>query len=126
MRYLCLIHVDEKQLEAMPAREMAALEAEHLDYDAALRRCGQFVVAEALEPSSATTLVRVRQRRTSVTDGPFAETKEQVAGFFLIEAHDLNEAIQIAANIPAARLGTVEVRPVRRLVAEQHSAAVAW
>ena len=124
MRYLCLIHVDEKQLEAMPAREMAALEAEHLDYDDELRRCGQLVVAEALESASATTLVRVRHGRTSVTDGPFAETKEQVAGFFLVEARDLNEAIQIAASIPAARLGTVEVRPVHRLVVPGHSETV--
>jgi hypothetical protein len=116
MRYLCLIHVDEKQLVVMPAREMDALNAEHLDYDDALRSSGQFVEAEALEPGSATTCVRVRQGRTTVTDGPFAETKEQIAGFFLIEARDLNEAIQVAANIPAARLGTVEVRPTRQLV----------
>jgi hypothetical protein len=116
MRYLCLIHLDEKQLDAMPAREMAALNAEHLDYDDVLRRGGQFIEAEALEPASATTCVRVRQGRTSVTDGPFAEAKEQIAGFFLIEARDLNEAIQVAANIPAARLGAVEVRPVRQLV----------
>lgn len=116
MRYLCLIHLDEKQLDAMPARELDALNAEHLDYDDALRRSGQFIEAEALEPVIATTCVRVRHGRTSVTDGPFAETKEQIAGFFLVEARDLNEAIQIAANIPAARLGTVEVRPTRQLV----------
>ena len=100
----------------MSAREMDALSTEHLDYDDALRSSGQFIEAEALEPGNATTCVRVRHGRTAVTDGPFAETKEQIAGFFLIEARDLNEAIQVAANIPAARLGTVEVRPTRQLV----------
>jgi hypothetical protein len=116
MRYLCLIHLDEKQLQAMPARDLDALNAEHLDYDDALRRSGQFIEAEALEPTRATTCVRVRNGRMSVIDGPFAETKEQIAGFFLIEARDLNDAIQVAANIPAARYGTVEVRPARELV----------
>ena len=121
MKYLCLIHVDEAQFATMPAVQRDALRGEHLDYDDTLRGSGQLIAAEALEPASATLCVRVRRGRTSVTDGPFAETKEQIAGFFLIEARDLNDAIQVAANIPSARLGTVEVRPARRLIAPGRS-----
>lgn len=118
MKYLCLIYLDEKQMAAMPAGEMSALNAEHLDFNDGLRTSGHFITAEALEPAAATACVRVRKGKTSVTDGPFTETKELVAGFYLIEARDLSEAIEIAARIPSARLGTVEVRPARQLVVE--------
>ena len=118
MKYLCLIHLDEKELAAMPASDLSALNAEHLDFNDGLRAKGQFIQAEALEPARATACIRVRNGKASVVDGPFTETKELVAGFYLIEAGDLNEATQIASGIPSARLGTVEVRPARQLVVE--------
>jgi hypothetical protein len=118
MKYLCLIHLDEKELEKMPAGEMSDLNAEHLDLNDNLRTSGHFIVAEALEPARTTACVRVRQGKTTITDGPFAEAKEVVAGFYLLEARDMAEAIALAARIPSARLGTVEVRPARRLVVE--------
>jgi hypothetical protein len=118
MRYLCLIHLDQKRLDAMPENEMSALNAAHLAYNEELLESGQFVEAEALEPATSATCVRIRNGRVALTDGPYAETKEMIAGFYLIEARDLNEAIQIAAKLPAAPLGTVEVRPCRDLVVD--------
>jgi hypothetical protein len=118
MKYLCLIHLDEEQLAAMPAAELSALNAAHLDFNDDLRKTGHFIVAEALEPAAATATIRVRQGQTTVTDGPFAETKEMVAGFYLIEARDLAEAVEMAARIPSAPLATIEVRPARQLVVE--------
>jgi hypothetical protein len=121
MRYLCLIYLNEKEMDALPAAEMDRLNAAHLDLNEALRKSGHFIEAEALEPAAATACVRIRNGKTAVTDGPFAETKEQVAGFYLIEARDLNEAIQVAAKFPSAPLATVEVRAVRPLVVEGRS-----
>ena len=118
MKYLSLIYLDEQVLDAMPAGEMSALNAEHLDFNDGLRASGHFIQAEALEPARTTACVRVRGGKASVTDGPFAEAKELVAGFYLIEARDLSEATEIAARIPSARLGTIEVRPARQLVVE--------
>jgi hypothetical protein len=118
MRYLCLIYMDEKALDAMPKGDMSALNAEHLDFNDGLRASGHFIQAEALEPARTTACVRVRAGKTSVTDGPFTETKEMVAGFYLIEAEDVNQAAAIASRIPSARLGTVEVRPARQLFVE--------
>jgi hypothetical protein len=115
VRYLCLIHIDEKVLLAMPQAEMDALNARHLALNEELLRSGHFVEAEALSPPASATCLRVRNGRAAVTDGPYAETKEMVAGFYLLEARDLNEAIQVAARIPGAALGTVEVRPCRDL-----------
>ena len=118
MKYLCLIYLDEQALDAMPADEMNSLNAAHLDLNDNLRSSGHFIEAEALQPVRTTTCVRVRNGKTLVTDGPFAESKELVAGFYLIDARDLNEAIEVASRIPSARLGTVEVRPTRQLVVE--------
>ena len=115
MRYLCLIYLDERQLAAMPEGEVNALNARHLALNEELLRQGHFIEAEALAPAESTTCLRVRNGRPAVTDGPYAETKEMVAGFYLIEARDLNEAIQVAARLPSAPLGTVEVRPCRDL-----------
>ncbi len=115
MKYLCLIYLNEAELAAMPEKDMSALNARHLEFNEGLVTSGQFIEAEALQSASATTCVRVRGGRTSVTDGPYAETKEMVAGFYFIEARDLNEAIQVAARIPTASMGTVEVRPCRDL-----------
>jgi len=115
MRYLCLIHLDESELAAMPEKEMNALNARHLEFNDRLLDSGHFIEAEALQPAAATTCVRVRNGKATLTDGPYAETKEMVAGFYVIEARDLNEAIQVASRIPSASLGTVEVRPCRDL-----------
>jgi hypothetical protein len=106
MKYLCLVYIDEKKLDAVP-------DSECLEYDAALRESGQCLASEALQPVETATTVRVRNGKVSITDGPFAETKEQLAGFYLIEARDLDEAVQLAAKIPPARAGSVEVRPIR-------------
>src|SRR6266508_737424 len=108
MKYLCLVYSEEKRLDAVP-------DSECLAYDAALRESGHCLASEALQPVRTAATVRVRNGKLSITDGPFAETKEQLAGFYLIEARDLNEAIQMASKIPPARVGSVEVRPVREL-----------
>jgi hypothetical protein len=118
MRYLCLIYLDGNQMAALPETEMSALNARHLELNERLLDSGHFIEAEALEAPSAATCIRVRNGRTSLTDGPYAETKEQVAGFYFIEARDLNEAIQVASRFPSAPLGTVEVRPCRDLIVE--------
>lgn len=106
MKYLCLVYLDEKRLPDVP-------DADCVDFDAGLRDSGRCLASEALQSVQTATTVRIRDGRMSVTDGPFAETKEQLAGFYMIEAHDLNEAIQIASQIPPARVGSIEVRPVR-------------
>ena len=98
MKYLCLVYGEESKLETLSDEECLA-------YDAALRKSGQCLAAEALQPVQTATTVRVHNGKVSVTDGPFAETKEQLAGFYLIEARDLNDAIRVAAKIPPARLG---------------------
>ncbi len=116
MKYLCLIYLDEQQMDAMPASDMSALNAKHLELNDGLRASGHFIEAEALQPAKTTASVRVRKGKVSVTDGPFIEAKELVAGFYLIEARDLDEAIEIAGRIPSASLGTVEVRPTRQLI----------
>ncbi len=108
MRYLCLVYIDEGRLGEIADSECKA-------NSDALHRTGHNIAAAALQSVHTATTVRVRNGKTTVTDGPFAETKEQLAGFYLIEAMDLNEAIQVAAKIPPARVGSVEVRPVREL-----------
>ena len=112
MKYLCLVYIDEKQLEHVDDSHCIA-------YDEELRRGGYCIASEALQSVETATTVRVRNGKTSITDGPFAETKEQLAGFYLIDARDLNEAIQLAARIPPAREGSIEVRPIRELVGRQ-------
>ena len=118
MKYLVLIYLDARALEAMPEPETSALNARHLALNDELVTSGHFVEAEALQPSAATTCLRVRNGKVAVTDGPYKETKEMIAGFYVIEARDLNEAIQVAARIPNAPLGTIEVRPCRDLVVD--------
>jgi hypothetical protein len=115
MRYLCLICFDEKRLDALSKDEHDTLAREALAYDDELRRGGHFVASDALQSVRTATTLRVANGRLSTTDGPFAETKEQLGGFILIEARDLNDAIRLAARIPPARLGCVEVRPVKEL-----------
>ena len=108
MKYLCLVYLESEKLHAVP-------DTECFDCGQGLRQRGVLVAAEALQPIDTATTVRVRNGKVSITDGPFAETKEQLAGFYLIDARDLNEAIQVASKIPPAREGSVEVRPVREL-----------
>jgi hypothetical protein len=115
MKYLCLVYLVEREMIAMSKGEADACTEESLAYDDALRKAGHFVMAHALQPVEAATTVRVRNGKLSTTDGPFAETKEQLGGFILIEARDLNEAIQVAAKIPLARRGSIEVRPIREI-----------
>ncbi len=117
MKYLCMVIVDEKQQDAMPENDFQALIDESLAYDQTLRDGGHFVAAQALESVNTATTLRVRNGKLSITDGPFAETNEQIGGFILIEARDLNEAIQLASHIPGSRHGAIEVRPVKELVA---------
>jgi hypothetical protein len=119
MKYLCMVFYDEKNLKALSAAELQVLDDESLAYDNTLRERGHFIAAQALESVQAATSVRLRNGRVSVTDGPFAETNEQIGGFILIEAQDLNRAIQLAAQIPAIRLGGVEVRPIKTLTSSK-------
>jgi hypothetical protein len=109
MKYLCLVYGEEAKIAGMDDDECMA-------YDAALRKSGKCVASEPLQPVRTATTVRVRNGTVSMTDGPFAETKEQLAGFYLIEAADLDEALAIAARIPPATVGSIEVRPIRDLV----------
>lgn len=111
MKYLCLICA-EKVMEQMPPADAERHFAEYVDFTQEIKRSGHFVGANRLLPAAAATTVRVREGRVSTTDGPFAETREQLGGYYVIEARDLNEAIQVASRIPGARLGCVEVRPV--------------
>ena len=112
MKYLCLAYADEKEMEAWSPSEANRHIDEALAYDGELRRKGHYVASEALEPVAMTTTLRRRNGKVTMTDGPFMETKEQITGFYLIEAKDLNEALQIAATFPCASVGTIEVRPV--------------
>jgi hypothetical protein len=109
LKYLCLVYGEEKDIGAMTDDECMA-------YDQALRIAGRCLASEALEPVRTAATVRVRNGKVAVRDGPFTETKECVAGFYLIDAADLNDAIQIASQMPPARVGSIEVRPVRELI----------
>ena len=106
MKYLCLVYGEEHRM-----REVDDMHC--LAFDLSVRASGHCIASEALQPVASATTVRVRNGKVSVTDGPFAETKECLAGFYMIEARDLNEAIQIASKIPPAQVGSVEVRPIR-------------
>jgi len=115
MKYLCLAYHDEQRLDALSKDELDVLIEETLAYNEELLISGHLVAAEALQGVRTAVLLRVRDGRLSVTDGPFAETKEQLGGFFLISARDLNEAIQVASRMVQARVGCLEVRPIREL-----------
>jgi hypothetical protein len=113
MRYLCLIYAEETKVGTMSKSEAEAFTGEYFAFTEGIEKSGHFLGGEALEPVHTATTLRVRNGKLSTTDGPFAETKEQLGGFYLISARDLNEAIQVASRIPSARLGSVEVRPIR-------------
>jgi hypothetical protein len=112
MKYLCLVYFDEKTFSAMPENPS---DKECFAAGEGMRASGHYITGQALQPTTTARAVRVRNGKTSITDGPFAETKEQLGGFYLIEARDLDEATQLAARIPPARVGTIEVRPIREL-----------
>ena len=112
MKYLCLIYDEEKTLGAMSKAEMDALMQEYFAFTRSIRDSGHYLAGESLQPVGTATTLRSRNGRLSTTDGPFAETREQLGGFYLIEARDLNDALQVAARIPSVRIGSIEVRPV--------------
>jgi hypothetical protein len=112
MKYLCLVHFDGRKLDAMTPEQHQELDRRSLGYDEELSAAGHFIQAEALQSPDTAALVKVRDGKMQVSDGPFAETKEQLGGFILIEARDFNEAIRLASGIPLAEIGTIEVRPI--------------
>jgi hypothetical protein len=114
MKYLCLIYSDEQQWATIPRAEYDAVLAEYFAFTRQIHGEGKYLAGEDLQPTTAAVTVRVRRGRISTTDGPFAETKEQLGGFYLIDAEDKSDAIQIASRIPSARYGAVEVRAVTR------------
>ncbi|MCI0405527.1 MAG: YciI family protein [candidate division Zixibacteria bacterium] len=115
MQYVCLCYEEEKKLKEMPKREWEGIVRETYAYNEELRQKGHLITSQALQSVQAATTVRVRNGKLSTTDGPFAETKEQLGGFFVIEAQDLNEAVRVASRLSGARLGCIEVRPVMEL-----------
>ena len=112
MKYLCLIYSDETKWQTMPAADGAAMMAEYNAFTESIKQTGQHIGGFQLQPTTAATTVRIRNGKLSTTDGPFAETKEQLGGYYLIEAKDLNEAIQVGSRIPGAKVGSIEVRPI--------------
>ncbi|MGH9856326.1 MAG: YciI family protein, partial [Acidobacteriota bacterium] len=106
MKYLCLVYGEQNAIEKMTDDEC-------MEYDEMLRKTARCIASEALQPVQNARTVRVRENKTWITDGPFAETKEQLAGFYLVDAATIDEAVQIAAGIPPARVGSIEVRPIR-------------
>ena len=112
MKYLCLIYDEEKKLEQMPKSEGEAFMGEYFGFTEGIKKSGHYLGGNALKPVQTATTVRVRNGKVSTTDGPFAETQEQLGGYYLIEAKDLNDAIQVASKIPSSRIGSIEVRPI--------------
>ena len=117
MQYMLLIYDDERVWSEMPEDERNRLMGEYFQLTEDLQKAGAFVAGDPLQPTATATTVRVRESDTLVTDGPFAETKEQLGGYYLVEAESIDEAIEWAARIPSARLGSVEVRPVMEIPA---------
>ena len=113
MQYLLLIYRSEAELAKMSEAEIPVMSKDYADFTQGIIKSGHFRAGDALQPTTAATTVRVRAGKTVTTDGPFAETKEQLGGYYLVEAKDLDEAIKIAAKIPNARDGSIEVRPIR-------------
>lgn len=121
MQYLCLVYYQESEINDLSQAEWDALNAESLAYSESITESGHRIGGAALEQAHTATTIRVRDGEVSTVDGPFAETKEQLAGFYALEAKDLNEAIQVASRIPPARIGRVEIRPVRQCLPKGNS-----
>jgi hypothetical protein len=115
MKFLCLVYFEQETLAALSPAEKTALNHSSLNYNDELSRNSNYIVAEALQPVREARTVKVRQGKVSVTDGPFAETKEHLGGFILVEAAGMDEAVKIAAGIPLAKLGSIEVRPIMKI-----------
>jgi hypothetical protein len=113
MKYLCLIYDDEKKWETMSKAEADAYMGEYFAFTDGVKASGHYLAGNALQPVQTATTVRSRNGKLSTTDGPFAETKEQLGGYYLIEARDLNDALQVAQKIPSVRTGSIEVRPIQ-------------
>ena len=120
MRYLCLIYLNEKVHAAMAEEEMGAMMEAYGKFSEELEKAGAMLSGEALQPTATATTVQLRDGKTLTTDGPFAETKEQLGGFYMIEAKDLDEAIGWAAKIPSAADGSIEVRPIMEFGDHEH------
>jgi hypothetical protein len=118
MKYLCLIYSDENKIASLPENESRAMMGEYLAFTEGIKRSGHYLAAERLQRTPTAVTIRSRNGKISTTDGPFAETKEQLGGFYMIEARDLNEAMQVASKIPGTRVGSIEVRPVWELNAQ--------
>ena len=112
MKYLLLIYESEGAFESMSEAEQGKIFQEYMDYTNGIKKAGHYISGEALQPISTATTVRVKNGKTLTTDGPFAETREQLGGFYMVEARDLDEAIKLATGIPAVRTGSIEVRPI--------------
>ena len=113
MKYLCLIYDDEKMAANMTKEQGDAFMGEYFAFTEGIKKSGHYLGGNALQPVSTATTLRNRNGKLSTTDGPFAETKEQLGGYYLIEARDLNDAMQVAAKIPSVRTGSIEVRPIQ-------------
>jgi hypothetical protein len=124
MKYVLLCCHEEKKLDSMSQSECVAMMEETMAYCEALKKSGHLIAVEQLEPVQTAMTVRVRNGKASVTDGPFAETKEQLGGFFLIDARDLNEAVHVASKFPSVRFGSMEVRPVREFQGSSRPAEI--
>jgi hypothetical protein len=112
MRYLCLIYEDETLRQKMPQSETDKIFGEYFEFTDSIKKSGHYIGGNPLQPTQSATTVRVRNGKVTTTDGPFAETKEQLGGYYLVEAKDLNDAIRVASRIPGARVGSIEVRPI--------------
>ena len=112
MKYLCLIYDEEKKMATVSPKDGEAFMGEYFAFTDSIKKSGHYIAGEALQRVETATTLRNRNGKLSTTDGPFAETREQLGGFYMIDAKDLNEALQIAARIPSVRTGSIEVRPV--------------
>jgi len=121
LKYLCLVYYDEKKMQQLSQQEWDSLNQECIACVDGLTEAGHFLDGAPLLSTETATTLRVRDNKPLVTDGPFAETKEQLAGFYMLEARDMNEAMRLAEKIPPARYGCVEIRPVRELMPEGNS-----
>ena len=115
MQYLLLIYGSETGWASMPQDQMMAMYGEYFAYTESIKASGHYIGGNPLQPTSTATTVRVRDGKRSVTDGPFAETKEQLGGYYLVEAKDLDEATELASRIPGAKVGSIEVRPIQQM-----------
>src|ERR1700675_2692052 len=121
MRYLCAVYVEPKSMESLTPAEGTTLNRDSIAYDEELRRSGHYIVSDALQLATTARTLRVRNGKLSIMDGPFVETKEQLGGFILVEAKDMDEAVELASKIPMAKHGTIEVRPIMQISAKHRS-----